>query len=468
MDIKITPNNVFKTAKVEVVDKKMKAFLILKKVSPDGGIPLTFEYLKDILNTAGVKFGVMNNVLQDIVNGTINDDRVLVAIGEYPQAGNDASIEIYFKNDKSFKPHEEIDGHIDYKEVNIVESTEKDTPLAKKNIATVGNTGTDVFGNITPGVFGKDFSFVPGQGVYRDPEENTLFRAAIDGIIYYDEKTYKLEVQKLFVVPNSVDYSTGNLHVKSSVEIKENIKPGFSVETPYNIEIKGGIEQAIVICGGILKVKEGINGDGKSLITIGNDLLSGYISNQIIKCNGSVYVSFEIRNSIIECDNEVIVTKNNGVIIGGKTTATNKIISPVVGNDYNISTELEVGVVLKYRDKYLKKIKEEAENNKQMQDLKEQISYVAQKPDNKAKTMQLLSFKENWTKCSSISIKIKKELKEIEEAYYNVVNPIIIISGKVFPGTTIKIKNKVFEVIEILSHVQFYLENDKISYTNIK
>ncbi len=459
---------VLKTAKVEVVDKKMKAFLVLKPVKDEGSVPLSFEYLKELLNTAGIKYGIMLNVLKEIADGINNEDRVLVAKGEYPQTGSEARIELYFSNNKSQKPQVQADGHIDYKEVNIVESIEKDAPIAKKIIATVGSPGTDVFGNVTPGLFGKDFQFTPGQGTYRDSEENTLIRASIDGIIFYDEKTHQIEVQKLFVVPSSVDYSTGNLHVKSSIEIKENIKSGFSVETPYNIEVKGGIEQAIVICGGMLKVKEGINGNGKSIITVGNDLLSGYIYNQVIKCNGSVYVCYEIRNSKIECDNELTLVKNNGVIIGGTITATNKISSPLVGNEYNVATELEVGVVLKHKEKYLKKKAEEIELLKKIEELKKQISYIAHKPDDNAKKMQLMNYKEVWAKCSAFINKVKNELKEIETAYYNVANPVVVINNKVYPGTTIKIKDKKFEVKEILSHITFHLENEKITYSNIR
>lgn len=458
----------FKTAKVEVVDKKMKAFLLFKNADPENSIPLSREYIKDLLSTTGVKIGIKEDVINDILEGKINDERVLVAEGQYPQPGDDATIEFYFSVEKSLKPQLQEDGHIDYKEVKMVESITKDSPLAKKNIATIGKTGKDVFGNDLPGLFGKDFQFTPGQGTYRDPAENTLIRASIDGIIFYDSKTHNLEVQKLFVVPESVDYSTGNLHVKSSVDIKQHIKAGFSVETPYNIDVKGGIEHAVVICGGNLNVKEGINGDGKSLITVGSDLHSGYISNQIIKCGGSVFVSFELRNSLIECDDEVTVTKNTGVIIGGKIVATNKVTSPIIGNDYNVITEIEVGVVLKYREKFIKKQNEKSDIEKRVEELKKQISYIAQKPDNNAKTMQLMNYKEIWAKETALLIKVKNDLKEIENAYYNVPNPIVLIPNKVFPGTTIKMKDKVFEVKETLTHVMFSLVNGEIVNSPIK
>lgn len=462
------PKWLYKTAKVEVVDKKMKAFLVFKNADPENSIPLSKEYLKDIIVTTGIRYGIKEDVIDDIIAGKINEDRILVAEGNYPKQGNDARMEFYFKTEKSLKPQAQEDGHIDYKEVNMVESVAKDTPLAKKIIATIGTPGKDLFGNDIPGLFGKDLQFTAGQGTYRDPEENTLFKASIDGIIYYDSKAHNLEVQKLFVVPESVDYSTGNLHVKSSVEIKQHIKAGFSVETPYNIDVKGGIEHAIVICGGILTVKEGINGDGKSLITVGGDIHSGYISNQVIKCGGKVHVSYEMRNSNIECDDEVIVIKNSGVIIGGKITATNKVTSPIIGNDYGVNTEIEVGVVLKHKEKYMKKQAEKNEIERQVEELKKQISYIAQKPDNNAKTMQLMNYKEVWGKNTALLIKIKNDLKEIETAYYAVENPVVYATGKVFPGTVIKIKDKHFEVKEVLTHVLFHLVNGEIEHSNIK
>lgn len=464
----IVKKGVFKTAKVEVVDKKMKAFLILKNVDPENSIPLSREYINDLLSTIGIKVGIKDEIINDIIEGKINEERVLVAEGNYPQPGNDSSIEFFVSVEKSLKPQVQEDGHIDYKEVKVVESVAKDARLAKKIISTIGSPGKDLFGNEIPGLYGKDFQFTPGQGTYRDQTENTLFRASIDGIIFYDQKSHTLEVQKLFVVPGSVDYSTGNLHVKSSVEIKQNIKAGFSVETPYNIDVKGGIEQAVVICGGTLNVKEGINGDGKSIITVGEDLHSGYISTQIIKCSGTAHVSFELRNSIIECDDEVVVVKNNGVIIGGKITATNKVTSPIIGNDYGVTTEIEVGVVLKHKEKYIRKKTEKNEIEKQVEELKKQISYIAQKPDNNAKTMQLMNYKEVWGKHTAMLIKIKNDLKEIEAAYYAVENPAVYVLNKVFPGTVIKIKDKQFEVKDVMTKVKFHLVNGEIAHDNSK
>ena len=108
-----------------------------------------------------------------------------------------------------------------------------------------------------------------------------------------------------------------------------------------------------------------------------------------------------MRNSIVECEDEVVIVKPNGVIIGGKITATNKVTTPTIGNDYNVTTEIEVGVVLKHKEKYLRKKNEKADTEKQIEELKKQISYIAQKEDSNAKRTQLLNYKEVWARATS-------------------------------------------------------------------
>lgn len=459
---------IYKTAKVEVLDKKMRAFLILKDSDPGQGSPLSIEYLKNILDSAGIKYGIKEDLISAVLDGKIEEDRILIAEGVLPQKGADGYLEYFFPIDNSLKPQLLEDGHIDYREVSIVHSVEKDAPLIRKHSPEIGHSGTDVYGNIVPGISGKEVELSSGQGTYRDSTDNSLIKSVGDGIIQFDRKSNMVEVQRLFVVSGSVDYSTGNIHVKSSVDVKEDVKAGFTIETPYNVEVKGSIENAIINCGGTLKVKGGIKGEGKQYITVGEDLHAGYVANQNIKCGGSIYIINEIRNSTIECENEITIVKNTGVLFGGKITATNKITAQTIGNAYNIATELEVGVVLKYREKYIKKQEERKEITHQIEELKKKITLVAQKEASRARTLQLTSFKEIWTKYTTLLEKTTKEVMEIETAYYNVASPTILAVKTVYPGTIIKIKNKILEVKEELNHVAFRFVDDAIVYSHIK
>ncbi|MDP3443655.1 MAG: FapA family protein, partial [Ignavibacteria bacterium] len=133
-----------------------------------------------------------------------------------------------------------------------------------------------------------------------------------------------------------------------------------------------------------------------------------------------------------------------------------------------VATEIEVGIVMKYREQFLKKKAEKAETFRQMEELKKKISEIAQKPDSKAKNLQLLTIKDIWQRNVHQLQKLEKEVKEIEEAYYNVEKPVVIISKTVYPGTIISIKGKSFEVKEELNRVVFSLVDNVVSFKAAK
>ena len=459
-------NEISQIIKVEISDQKMKAFLIVKEYDTERFPPITLENLYEVIEKSGVKFGVNRKAVLDIVSEKKRGEKILIAEGLGPAPGEDAKFEFYFPTEKSLRPQIK-DGHVDYKEVNIVSSVEKDAVLVKKIPSKLGPKGFDVFGNEIAARNGKDINIVPGQGTYKDPEDNSMIRSSIEGVVFYNPRNYNIQVQKLYVIPDSVDYATGNVHVKSSVEIKGDVKPGFSVTTPYNIQVKGVIELATISCEGTLTVKDGIIGDGSEAIKVGGDLHSGYINNQHVKCGGSVYVSTEIRNAVIECDDEVVVVKGNGIILGGKITATNKVSAPFIGNTYNIPTEIEVGVITKYKEEYLRKEVERLAVQKQIDDYKQRITLIAQKSPDSVKDSRLSAFRDKWNEYSEHLEKIEKEMSEFKDAYYNVEDPVVCVTKTVYPGTIIKIKHVIYEVKDELTHVIFRLTGDEVTHSNI-
>lgn len=463
-----TLNNLATLVILEFAEKKMKAFLTVKESVNELIPPISSQDLINRIEKEGVNFGLNTAVLEEIINEKKWEEKILVAEGLSPTPGEDARLEFSFSTDKSLKPQITEDGRVDFHEISVVNSVEKDAVLVKKVPATLGSKGMDIFGNEIPGKYGKDVAIIAGTGTYKDPVDNLLIKSAIDGIVFYNPQKNSIEVQKLYVVQGSVDYSTGNINVKSSIDIKGDVNPGFSVTTPYNIQIKGTVEHAVIACDCDLTVQEGIIGDGKLLIRSGGDIRAGYITNQNIKCGGSVYVASEIRNSNVESSQEVTTLKNNGIIIGGKISAANKISSASIGNKYNVPTEIEVGVNFSFREIYLAKETEKITLLKMMENLKKNISQITEQSQNPAINQRLTKFQQEYEASSEKLERIRKELKDIEKFYYDVDNPVISVSNTVFPGTLIKIKNKTYEVKEELSHVMFKLVNDEIIYTNLK
>ncbi len=452
--------------KVDISDFNMKAYVTINPPTNPEDENLSLQDVLDSLQNAQVKFGINNDAILSAINEKKWDEKFLAAEGTAAVNGQDGTVEYFFPLDVSYKPHIREDGHIDYKEVNVVNSVVKDSVLIKVKHSTSGSDGTDVYGHKLPAFPGKDIDIKTGAGVYKDPIDNSVIRAGIDGIICFNSKSLFIEVQKLYVVQKSVDYSTGNLNVKSSIDIKGDVKPDFSVTTPYNIEVKGVIEQATITCEGTLTVRVGIKGGGEKLIKTGGDIHAGYIQNANVKCRGSVYASTEIRNSFVECHDEVAMVKAGGVIIGGKITATNKVTANSIGNLYYIPTEVEVGVNFQFREKYLEKEGNIKTAQKVFEELSKKIEFIEQKPPDEVKGPSVSNLKAQKAEYSKELERLRHDLKEIEKDYYNVADPVIIVSRKVFPGTLLKIKGASFEVKDEISNAVFRYEDGEIKYSS--
>ena len=455
-------NSLGQAIKIDITDKKMKAFISVKE--PENGQPQSVNAndLNYALEKAGVKYGIKEDVVNEIISGKKWDQKFLVAIGAEPTSGEDAKLEYFFPTEKSLKPQIDQDGRVDYKEMSIVNSVEKDTVLVRKTAPTLGTKGVDVTGTAVAAINGKDINLTLGQGVYKDKEDPLLIKASTDGVVFFNPRNGNLEVQQLYIIPGSVNYSTGNVHVKSSVEIRGDVEPGFSITTPYNVEVKGVVDVAIINCEGTLKVKDGITGDGNNLIKVGGDLFTGYLNNQRVKCGASVYAATEIRNCFIECEDEAMIMKPNGIIIGGKVTAAHKVTAPTIGNIYSIATEIEVGIIPKFKDKYLAKDKELAVVQKQLYELKQKISMIAQTSHDGAGDTRLIAYKDQWVDCSAKLEALALEAKELQDAYLNVPDAGVYVTKTIYPGVIIRIKHVSYEVKEEMSRVMFKLVEEEI------
>lgn len=456
--------------KISIVEKNTKAVLRINMPDAENPVSLSVQDIYNEIFKSGIEYEINKELIEEIVNEKKWNEEFIISEGKPPSGEINAYIEFYFPTEKTLKPQIKDDGKIDYKEASVLKSVEKDEVLAEKVPPQLGEKGIDIYGNEIPAVLGKDIEMpVAGPGTYKDPENSALIKSSIEGVVYYNPRNRTIEVQKLFIVPGSVDYSTGNINVKSSIEIRGDVKPGFSVISPYNIQIKGVAEHANITCDGTLKVKNGIIGDGKQIIKVGGDIHAGYINNQNIKCSGSIYVANEIRHCVIECENEVVITKTDGVIVGGKITAPSKITAPIIGNQYNVVTEVAVGLREKYREEYVRRHKEIKTLKGKIDEHQDTINSIMKKAALMEIThnARLNSLLEQSDKMITAYEKLKAETQEFEENFFSVKNPTITVTKTVFPGTVIRIKYAMFEVKEELYNVTFRLVEGEVVPTKI-
>lgn len=454
--------------KVNFSENNLKAVVCVAPPSNEQEPPLVLQDIIDALKKSGVKSGINETIINEYLDEKKWDQTFIAAEGKYPDTGKDASFEYHFSTTKSLKPKIKEDGHIDYKEIEVICSAGKDDVLLKKIPATQGASGIDVFGNEVPGKFGQDITITAGAGTHKDPDDDMIIRAATDGIIAFNPKSLVVEIQKLYVIPGCVDYSTGNVNVKSSVDIGGDVKTGFSINTPYNVNVKGRVENATINCDGNLNVKGGIVGDSKQVIKVGGDIHTAYIRDQRIICTGGVYAGTEISGSVIESGDDVTLVKPDGRIVGGKIIASSKIVAGSAGNKYSVPTVLEVGVNFEHRERYLKKFEQITDSHKQAETIKKKIDLMDESLPDPGMNNVYKALKDQHKAAVEHWVRMCEELKEIEKDYFNVDNPVVMIMKTVFNGVTIKIRHAVYEVKQDLNHVMFKLNGDKIECSPIK
>ena len=120
-------------------DEGMMATLALQRRPDD--MPYTVQELKDILRNANVKTGVDEDVLRSMLVEEKYGVPTTVARGKAPVNGVDGYFEFLFKTKIEATPRENADGSVDYKDVSIFETVEKDQKVCIYHKFTGGTSG---------------------------------------------------------------------------------------------------------------------------------------------------------------------------------------------------------------------------------------------------------------------------------------------------------------------------------------
>ncbi|MFB6226734.1 MAG: flagellar assembly protein A, partial [bacterium] len=189
-----------------------------------GGDPPSIEEIERLLNELKISEGVRWDVIEEMVENRLFNERRVIAEGRPPKKGEDGEIKYYFDTDN--KPSfEDTEGKIDFREMGLINNVDEDEILAEKREPTPGRNGLTVQGESVEAPKGEDVELQYGDNVRQ--EENCLYSEISGQVILEDGE---VSVYDVYTVEGDVDYSTGNIVFDGTVMVEGSVKDRFKIK----------------------------------------------------------------------------------------------------------------------------------------------------------------------------------------------------------------------------------------------
>lgn len=421
---------------------------------------------KDIIGDLAfhkVRFGVNEQAIMDFLQNRQYCTDYVLAEGLQPVHGKDAKIEYFFNTSKNLQPKRNEDGSVDYKELNTISHVKAGDLLARLIKEDPGKPGKNVLGEeIKPRtVYSLKLDF--GRNITCNEDRTEIYSDVTGHANVVNDKVF---VSDVLQIPADVDNSVGNIEYNGSVEIRGNVKAGFSVKATGDIIIDGVVENAYVESVGQIIVKRGIHGMHKGILKAGTNVMAKYIENATVYAGG--YVEAEaILNSDVSATDEVRVHGKKGLINGGTVRAGKSIEVEYAGTDMGTFTILEVGIEPARKQRYLDLSKEVTKKAKELEDLKviiDNYSAILKRgevlPKDKLLYVQNLAM-EYKAKKQEIE-PLRDEMRVIHIEMMESDRSYIAVTRTIFPGVELAISDLSYHIKEKMNYCKFKKQNGEI------
>jgi len=415
-------------------------------------------------------FGVIEEALQGLEDAPRYREPILVAQGQRAENGEDARIQFLFETDRSKLNLEEKNGRVDYKELHLVQNVVEGQALARKIQAKQGIPGRTVTGKLLPSKNGKDIQLPLGKNVHASDDGLTVI-ADVNG-----EATYinsKVNVETVYTINGDVDLKSGNQFFLGTIVIMGNVEDGFSVKATGNIEVRGNVGKAEISAEGDIIVHQGITGKGAGVVTAGKNLWAKFVENAQIFAGDNVIVTQSIINSEITAEKRIVCAGGkHAAIIGGHYRACEEINAKTIGSlTGGAETVLEVGSDPKSKarmdelDAKLKLLQRQLDElDKNIYTLNETKRQRKTLSDDKQAVLDELTHKRD--EIASEAGSIKSEYDTLQTYLNNLkVRGKVSVSGRIYPGTKVIIRDIHEDIKNEYKGLTFYLENMMIKTT---
>jgi uncharacterized protein (DUF342 family) len=451
----------------ELADMEMKAYITIRPPGPNGVDP-DFESIKGFLRANNVVYGYLEDAILGIVESPVFNERVLVAEGQKPVNGEDGKIIYNFETETNKIRLREIDGKMDYKELNKINNVVEGQVLAKLLAPKRGVPGHTVTGKLLPAKDGKPVTLEVGNNVRLSDDRTQAIAAANGQVLLIGGK---ISVEPIYVVNGNVDLKSGNILFLGTVVVKGNVEDGFAVKAAGNIEIQGSVGKCELDAEGDIIVRQGINGKSAGSVRAGGSIWSKFLENSEVESSGYIVVSDGIINSQITADKKVICRGKRASIVGGHIRAAEEITAKTLGSVAGMETILEVGYDPKSKAQLEALQTRRTDAEKALEDVRLNIATLEKtlklkKELPKDKQRFYENLQEQLTELEQEIMEVSEEIQSTER-HLSQLKSIgrVSASARVFPGVKVLIKDAPLEVRNEFRSVTFIAESGMVKVT---
>ncbi len=253
-----------------LVDSGPRQHLVLTTKAEPQLPPVKPELVEQALQEKGVFVGIDKKAIESLAVAGPGVSKV-VARGKPPVPGQDARIELKFKDQQQRLPNAE-QLRVDWRELRVIPTVETGDELAVKHPPILGEPGLSVTGEpIAPRV-PVDIELLAGEGA---EIVNGGLRAVATRSGRPAYVRGKLEVFPLLIAERGVNLASGNIKFNGDVLVRGNVDETMSVCAGGNIEVTGSCTHANLTAGGQIVVRQNM---------IGGTALAGGIGVVHIRC----------------------------------------------------------------------------------------------------------------------------------------------------------------------------------------
>lgn len=438
-------------SEVTVSEDKMQATINLPP--KENGEHYTIFEVTKMLRGSGVKQGIDNERLKKVIENDEFDQDIVVARGKPVVNGKDGFYQYYFNKALKKSPKVLENGAVDYKNMNLFETVEKDQLLAEYIPPQKGEFGYNVLGEFLHPQKGQELPPLFGEGFFVS-EDHRKYYSLLDGIVEL-ENNEKLSVRSLLVITGDVDVSTGNIVFEGDVNITGTVRAGFSVSAKGNVSVDGRCESCTIRAGKDILIRRGCQGNGTGRIQAGGSVIGHFFESVTVRAGGDMEASY-LLNTDVAVNGMLKVEGRRGVIIGGKVAAKMGIDCHGVGTVAEVKTILQVGIdtadMTHYQDLSKQLLKVQTE-------IKTLEAGVVKLMGIRDKDEETLNFFNRLTKAlynqKAERKKLEQEKKDMAERMTKQKTARIVVGGIVYPGTKIYINTEPYVVQQECHNIQF-------------